>query len=183
MRGKTDLITSVIVLAVGIALICLYKRVDILDWIIILVGIMFMIPGIFNLISGLAGKQSGNASAIVAGIGAICLGVVMCIVPGFFAQILVYIFAGILIIGGIYHIAFLGWLAKPYILPWYYYIIPVLMIGAGLVMIFTGVRTLNNTVVLITGIAFVCSSLNSLVEWVATHPSKKKEIPEGKTAE
>ena len=181
MRGKTDLFTSVIVLAVGIALICLYQRVDILDWIVVIVGIMFMIPGIFSLVGGMASKRPGNASSIVAGVGAICLGVVMCIVPSFFAHILVYIFAGILIIGGIYHIAFLGWMSRPFVLPWYYYIIPILMIGAGLLMIFTSLRTLNNAVVLITGIAFVCSSFNSLIEWIATHPSKKKEITDGET--
>ena len=55
------------------------------------------------------------------------------------------------------------------------------MIGAGLLMIFTSLRTLNNAVVLITGIAFVCSSFNSLIEWIATHPSKKKEITDGET--
>lgn len=176
MSGKIDLFTSVIVLAVGIALICLYQRVDILDWIVILIGIMFMIPGIFSLVSGISSRMSGNVASVIAGIGAIVLGAVMCIFPTPFAHILVYIFAGILIVGGIYHIAFIGWLSKPFILPWYYYIIPVLMIIAGLLMIFTDLRTINSVVVLITGISLVCSSFNSLIEWVATHPSKKKEI-------
>lgn len=178
MSGKNNLFISIIVLAVGITLICLFQRVDILNWVVILMGVLFIIPGVFSLVSGMS--QTGKStSSVIAGFGAIALGVVMCLFPEPFARVIVYIFAAMVILGGIYHIVFLGWIARPFVLPWYFYIIPVLMIAAGLLIMLTPLRALNSTVVLITGIAFTASAINSIIEYIAIHPSQEKSVGSG----
>lgn len=179
MSGKSDLFTSIIVAIAGIVMICFYQRIDILAWIVILIGAMFLIPGIFSLILGMRSREKGGSTTqVIAGVGATALGAIMMAMPDAFAGVLVYLFAGLLIIGGIYHIVFVGWLARPYVLPFYYYILPVLMIVAGVVLLATNLRTLNNIVVLVTGISFVVWSFCALVEWIATHPTKTKELTE-----
>ncbi len=176
MSGKTDLFTSIVVAAVGVVMICLYQRIELLSWIVILIGAMFAIPGIFSIILGMRSKEKGGSTTgILTGIGATALGAFMILMPSSFTGILVFIFAGLLIIGGIYHIIFVAYLSRPFILPVYYYIIPILMVIAGIVLLTTSVRTLNNVVVLVTGVSFVLWSVSTLMEWIATHPSKTNE--------
>lgn len=176
MSGKSDLFTSLVVAIAGVVMICLYQRIDILAWIVMLIGAMFLIPGLFSLILGMRSRQNGGSTTtLLAGIGAVALGVIMMVLPNSFTGILVFIFAGLLIIGGVYHIVFVGWLARPFVLPFYYYILPVLMVVAGIVLIVINKQLLNSIVVLVTGISFVVWSFCSLVEWIATHPTSRKD--------
>ncbi len=175
INGKTDLFTSLIVGIAGIAMIVLHNRIDIMEWIVIMIGVMFIIPGVFSVLLGALSKQRKSTTSVIAGIGAIALGVIMCAMPGQFAGIMVIIFGALLIISGAYHLCFVAWLSRPFVLPFYYYIIPVLLIVTGVIVMFTSVRTINNVVLLITGIAFICSSISSLMEWIATHPSNRND--------
>lgn len=103
----------------------------------------------------------------------------MLIQPTFFVGLLAYIFAALLILYGIFHIIVIGFWAKPIVLPMWFYVIPVLMIVAGVVLLCTSVRTLNSAVVLITGIALVASAVNSLLEMVSMSPARtRQQLPE-----
>lgn len=175
MNGKTDLVTSIIVAVAGIAMIVMHQRFAVMSWIVVLLGIVFIIPGVFSILMGTFSKTRKSTTAIFTGIGATALGVIMCAMPGLFAEILVFIFGFLLIVSGVYHLCFVAWLSRPFILPFYYYILPVLLIVAGIVIMCTDVRTVDSIVLLITGIAFLCSSFSSLVEWIATHPSRKSQ--------
>lgn len=179
-NGKTDLLTSLLVGIAGIAMIVLHNRLDIMEWIVIMIGVIFIIPGVFSVLTGALSKQRKSTTNVVAGIGAIALGVIMCAMPAQFAGIMVIIFGALLIISGAYHLCFVAWLSRPFVLPFYYYIIPILLIVVGIIVMFTSVRTVNNLVLLITGIAFVCSAISSLMEWIATHPSHRNDTVEDK---
>lgn len=182
MNSKTNLLMAVLMAGTGIALIVLHNRVDILSWISVLIGIMFIIPSLFSLgltfFSGNREDRSSSASSIIASIGGLGLGVAMCIVPGTFAGIFVYVFAAILVVAGLWHIVFITWLAKPAVMPGWFYAIPVLLVIAGVAILFTSIKTINNVVVLITGIAFICSAVNSILELVATRPSATRRLTE-----
>lgn len=175
MNGRTDLFTSLIVGIAGIAMIVLHNRLDIMAWIVIMIGVMFIIPGVFCVLMGALSKERKSTTSVLAGIGAVALGVIMCAMPEPFAGLMVTIFGVLLIIIGGYHLCFVAWLSRPFVLPFYYYIIPILLIVAGVIIMFTSVRTINNIVLLVTGIAFVCSALSSLMEWIATHPSHRND--------
>ncbi|MDE6859763.1 MAG: DUF308 domain-containing protein [Duncaniella sp.] len=175
INGKTDIFTSIIVGIAGIAMIVLHNRIGIMEWIVIMIGVMFIIPGVFSVLLGALSKQRKSTTSVIAGIGAIALGVIMCAMPVQFAGIMVTIFGCLLIVNGVYHLCFVAWLSRPFVLPFYYYIIPVLLIVTGVVVMFTSVRTINSIVLLVTGIAFVCSSVSSLMEWIATHPSHRND--------
>lgn len=178
-------ITALIVMLVGILLIVWHQRIDVLNWIVIAVGIMLIVPGLYSCISALVRKGEKNrekvdysaaSSTIVASIGAIALGIWMVLSPAFFVGLLAYIFGAILILYGIFHIVVVAVWSRPYILPWWFYLIPVLMIIAGVVILCTSVRTMNSVVVLITGIALVASAVNTILEISATNPARIKTI-------
>jgi uncharacterized membrane protein HdeD (DUF308 family) len=175
MNGRTDLFTSLIVGIAGIAMIVLHNHLDIMAWIVIMIGVMFIIPGVFSVLIGALSKERKSTTSVLAGIGALALGVIMCAMPEQFAGIMVTLFGVLLIIIGGYHLCFVAWLARPFVLPFYYYIIPVLLIVTGVIVMCTSVRTINSIVLLVTGIAFVCSAISSLMEWVATHPSHRND--------
>lgn len=189
MKTGNNWLTILIVFVVGVLLIVWHQRVDILSWIVMAVGLMLIIPSLYSLISALVRKKdeanithSASSSTIIASVGALALGIWMVVTPGFFVGLLAYIFGAILILYGIFHIVTIGFWARPFVLPGWMYIIPVLMIGAGVVILCTSVRTIQSTVVLITGIALVASAVNSLCEGVATNPAKVREsnqLPRG----
>lgn len=183
MNNKTSLLTSVIMAGVGIALIVLHNRVDILQWISILLGVMFIIPSLFALgitffapASQDVGDKNVKFSSIIAGLGGLGLGIAMCLIPSTFASIFIYVFAGVLIVAGIYHIIVVGFMSKTLIVPGYYYVIPALLIVTGLVIIFSSLRTLNSVVVLITGIMLILSAVNSFMEYIITRRSPMKQL-------
>ena len=181
MKSTTNVLTSLIVLIVGILMIVWHSRVDILSWIVMAVGIMLIVPGLYSLISALVRRgsrdndHSAPTSTIVASIGALVLGVWMVVNLEFFVGVLAFIFGGLLILFGVFHILVVGVWSRPFVLPWYFYKLPVLMIVAGIVILCSNVRTLNDAVVLITGISFVASSVCSIMEYVATRPPRLKE--------
>lgn len=189
MKTGNNWLTILIVFVVGVLLIVWHQRVDILSWIVMTVGLMLIIPALYSLISAMVRKKdeasishSASSSTIVASVGALALGIWMVVTPTFFVGLLAYIFGAILILYGIFHIVTIGFWARPFVLPGWMYIIPVLMIGAGVVILCTSVRTIQSTVVLITGIAFVASAVNSLCETVATNPARVREanqLPRG----
>ena len=57
MRSSTSWLTLFLTALVGILMIVWHARLDILSWIVIAVGLMFIIPGIYNLISGFVEKR------------------------------------------------------------------------------------------------------------------------------
>ena len=87
--------------------------------------------------------------------------------PTFFAGLLAFMFGGILVLYGIYHIVLMSYWLRPAVFPFWFYIIPVLMLASGIVILCTGVRAMNSVVVLITGIALVASAVNSMLEYTA----------------
>lgn len=175
-----------LMLVAGILMIVWHSRIDILQWIVVAVGIVLIVPSIYSFIAALTRKRSarlaheesesseivrheglsaGNSSLWTA-VAAAALGIWMLCDPSFFVGLLAYVFGAILVLYGIYHIVVISYMSRPVRMPWWFYLIPVLMILAGLTLMFTTVRTLNNVIVLITGISFVASSVNSILEGV-----------------
>lgn len=181
MKSGNNWFTVIIVFVVGILLIVWHSRIDILSWTVIAMGVVLVLPGLYSLISAMVRRSrrdidySAATSTSVACIGAIALGVWMIVNPPFFVGLLAYIFGAVLILYGIFHIIVVGFWARPLVLPFGFYIIPVLMICAGVVILCTSVRTMNSVVVLVTGIALVASAVASVMEGVAiSRPDSEK---------
>lgn len=188
MNSKSNIITSIFLLVAGILLIILHDRVNIIGGIVTIVGLLFILPSLYNLIilfiRATDSKKNSNAktAGVISSIGALCLGICMVAVPDFFVSALVYLFAGLLVIGGLYQILLIAYATKPLRAPWWMYLLPSLAAIAGIVLLVTDVHTIENMVVLITGISFTAVALNSLLVYIGvrsvTPPTESDQVAE-----
>ncbi|MEG1915878.1 MAG: DUF308 domain-containing protein [Muribaculaceae bacterium] len=186
MKNRNGMyITNIVVLIAGVLLIILHDRVNIMAGIVIIMGIMFLIPSAINLLMIMIQRGKNNVEDdakqffllnTVSSIGGLCLGIFLIAMPDIFIGILAYMFAGILLIAGIYHIVFLVISSKIVKMPLWFYILPSLTTIAGLVIIFSSVRTIESVVVLITGISLVCFTINSVLEYFGLKAVKKDNL-------
>lgn len=176
MSGKNSFWSYLFILAAGIVLICFHTRVNILEWLIIFVGAMFAIPGLIGLITGVSrsGKGQGvNASSILSSIGSLIIGVIMIVWPTPFAGVFVYVLAAVLLITGFCQIWVLAVDYKPYAMPLWLYILPVLIFITGVVMICSPLRDIEAAFTLMAGIAMVAAAANGLFIYLAAYNSAK----------
>lgn len=171
MNSNRNFITSLFLLAAGIILIILHNRINIISGIVTIVGLLFILPSLYNLImlfvrTADGSKQSGKAAGLISSVGALCLGVCMVAVPDFFVGTLVYIFAGLLVLGGVYQILLIAYASKPLRAPWWMYVLPAATAIAGIVLLVTDIHTIEHLVVLITGIAFTAVAVNSILVYI-----------------
>lgn len=169
MKSKGNLLTAVLVGVVGILLIVFKGRGDLLSWIAVMLGVMLIVPSACTLLYAFSSKHSASypVSAVISAFGALILGICMCAIPSVFVGIFIYVFAGLLILGGIYHLVFLGYVARAFKLSIGFYIIPIILILTGIVILCTSVDANASMIVLITGIGFLLFSVNAVSEYVA----------------
>lgn len=189
MKSKSAIWSSVVLLIIGVALIVMYDRENLLGTIVFIAGVMFILPAVINIIMLLregrrrrAGeKRSGDRGAMsrmvgwVSSIGGIGLGVAMLLAPAVFESVLVYIFAGVMVLGGIYHFYVLSYAYRPVIFPGWLYILPAALIAGGAVILFSQMRYDVPSSMLITGIALVVFSVATFLEALSLYAFHRKE--------
>lgn len=136
-------------------------------YIVITLGVAFLIPGIITLFAYFRRKKGAAGKAPrfpVEGVGSILLGLWLIIMPDFFADALMFLLGFILIIGGVQQISSLT-LARRWVrVPAAFYLLPVLILIAGFVTLFNPTQT-RNTAFLIIGICSLVYALSELVNW------------------
>jgi len=104
-------------------------------YLIIAIGAMFFVPSLFSLVGYfMKGRQEGSMFPIVS-VGSLLFGLWLMISPAFFVGILMYVLGAVLVFAGISQIVQLvkarGWTQVPV----GYYVMPVLILLAGLVVL------------------------------------------------
>lgn len=179
LTRNSNLFQAIITGIVGVILIILNGRVELLDWVSIAIGLMFILPSLYVLCSSIGSKRPLPAGIAFVSVGGIILGLLMCVFPSAFAGFFVYVFAALLVIFGIYHIVDLANWSKSISIPFAFFIIPILMIAAGIVILCTSLHDINSVVVLITGIGLAASSVNSICEYVRTGKVARRAVTSG----
>ncbi len=137
------------------------------NYIVITIGIAFLIPGVISLLSFFARKKSEVAVTPrfpIEGVGSLLFGLWLIITPAFFADVLMFLLGFILLMGGVQQIASL-WIARRWTpVPAIFYLVPVLILIAGIVVLInpTGVR---NTAFMIIGITSLVYSVFEIIGW------------------
>ena len=121
------------------------------SYIVITVGVAFLIPGVISLFP-------------IEGIGSLLFGLWLIVMPEFFADVLMFLLGFILIMGGVQQIASLSMARRWMPVPGAFYLIPSLILIAGIIALFnpTGAR---NTAFIIIGISSLVYSLSELINW------------------
>ncbi len=184
---KTSLtLINVIILVVGVLFIAAFRREGFIHTLIFVTGVMFIIPGIFNLFT-LAKERPrsaenpegrGRASRVMSWMGciaALILGASMCIVPETYGPALIYIFALVLISGGVYHLYMIARGLRGLKLPRWTYALPTLIaLGGVAILVVKPLRDdSSNATVLVTGIAFILFAITSFIEMICVKAANR----------
>lgn len=180
---KSNWFCSLLIFAVGIVLCCLYDRPDVLLIIIYIMGALFTITGCINIIATSLRYNKGETNVFsvtagwIAGLGGIGLGAAMLIVPGSFVPVIVYVFAGLLILGGLWHFIVLSSYFKKSGIPGWLYFIPLIILVGGVVIFCS--ETIRDNVkvsILMAGIGAILYGVTSLLEYIFSKVHAKKEL-------
>lgn len=104
-------------------------------YLVIAIGAMFFLPSLFTIIGYfMKGRQLGMYFPIVS-LGSLLFGLWLMISPAFFVGILMYVLGAVLVFAGISQIAGLLGARSHVSVPFGYYVMPVLILLAGLVVL------------------------------------------------
>lgn len=159
-----SLIRTICALVIGLVLVLWPDAAA--QYIVITIGVLFLIPGFISLIGYFGAKPEPGMSHRfpIEGVGSFLFGLWLVVMPGFFADILMFILGFILILGGVQQIASLSVARRWMRVPAGFYVIPVLILIAGIVALFnpTGAR---NTAFIIIGVSSLIYAVSELVNW------------------
>lgn len=159
-----SLIRILVALVIGLVLVLWPNAAA--SYIVITVGVAFLIPGVISIFSYFGRRNTAEVPPRfpIEGVGSFLFGLWLIIMPEFFADVLMFILGFILMMGGIQQIASLSMAKRWMKVPAGFYLIPVLILLAGIVALFnpTGAR---NTAFIIIGVSSLIYSLSELINW------------------
>ena len=128
-----SLIRTVCALIIGLVLV-LWPDAAV-QYLVITLGVLFLIPGFISIISYFAAKPEQGVSRRfpIEGTGSLLFGLWLVVMPGFFADVLMFLLGFILILGGVQQIASLSMARRWTVVPGAFYVVPSLILLAGIV--------------------------------------------------
>ena len=161
-------------LIIGVLLVMYPNEIG--NYFIIIIGIVFLVPSIISLISHffVNNKEGISRRFPIEAIGSLLFGLWLMITPGFFADLLTYLLGFILIMGGVQQIASLLAARKWSEVSGGFFVMPVLILLAGLFALFNpgGIRS---TAFIIIGVAAIVYALTDLLNWYRFMRHRPKE--------
>lgn len=165
-RFNNSVLRSILAVVLGLVLILWPEAV--IHYLVMLIGVFFIIPGIISFINYFTYDESlhnGKKRIFpIDGIGSLLFGGWLVIMPGFFVNILMYLLGAILVIAGIQQIMTLARARNWCTVPVSFYILPTLILLTGAMIIYNPSSIAANTFV-IFGIAIMIYGVNELINW------------------
>ncbi|WP_300812442.1 DUF308 domain-containing protein [uncultured Bacteroides sp.] len=180
MRGLSySFLRAVCALVIGLILVMFPNQAG--EYLVITVGVVFLIPSLISLIGYFALGKDGSRRFPIEGVGSLLFGLWLMIMPGFFADLLTFVLGFILALGGVQQIASLVSARRWMRVPGGYYVVPVLILIAGVVALFnpTGVRS---TAFIIIGVSSLVYALSELLNWFVFSRRRPKPTAGGSSA-
>ena len=173
-----SVLRSLLALVLGVVLLAWPNAA--LNYLIITIGVLFILPGVFSIISYFVNRgQSENSSSLpIEGVGSLLFGLCLLIAPGFFADILTVLLGVLLILGGGQQLASLVRARKWTNIPFLFYIVPMLILVAG-IMVVVNPEGIRATVLMIIGVTALFYGLFELINWykfTRHNPKRAKSV-------
>lgn len=183
MKERTYLFTYLSALIIGILLLVFHADEKLYNGVIIAMGVLIGLPSLTMLISYLLPKKNENGEVrprpwygIIASAAALGLGVWMVSNPDFFMSVSIYTLGAILILAGGAGVIFIVMAARPAPIQFYWLIVPIISLAAGLVVIILGPAKVAHSAALITGIVLVVYSVNGFTSLFREGKTPKAEV-------
>lgn len=150
------------------------------NYIVITIGVLFLIPGLIVLF-GYFGARPLEGKSIrfpIEGVGSLLFGLWLVAMPDFFADVLMFLLGFILMLGGVQQIASLTVARRWMRVPAGFYIVPVLILLAGLTSLFNPTNA-RNTVFIIIGISSIIYAVSELINWFKFSRRRPRKMSSG----
>lgn len=138
-----------------------------INYLIMAIGALFIIPGILSIISYFSRSKDDLTYRPIFPIdaaGSILLGIWLMIMPSFFVNILMYLLGGLLVLAGAQQIVQLILARKWAIVPFMFFLMPVLILITGIMILLYPFEIMENTFV-IFGVAILIYGCCELINW------------------
>ena len=170
-----SIIRCICALVIGVLLVA-WPEAAIL-YLVITIGVLFLVPGLFSVFGYLIrGKQDGSSFPI-AGLGSLLFGLWLMIMPAFFVGILMYVLGAVLVLAGISQIVNLSAARSWTVVPGGFFVIPVLVLIAGIVVLFNPF-TAAAVPFIILGVSSIVYGLSDLINIIRFRQKKEPGMPE-----
>lgn len=170
-RMNYSIIRIVFALIIGLVLVNWPDAAS--DYLVITIGVLFIIPGLIGLIGYLTRDRSVNRNFPIEGLGSLLFGLWLVIMPGFFANLLMYVLGIVLFLGGAQQLYSVVIARRWTSVPFGFYILPALILLSGLLILFNPTDA-RNTAFLIIGIASIVYAVSELINWFRFTKRKPK---------
>lgn len=167
MDYKGNLWSAIFALIIGIAMV-FFSDIA-LHTVVLVVGILFIATAVLNLSLELSRKRAGSnrhasMTAILSSAGAGVLGVLMVFTPSGMVDLMIYLFAAAIILLGLYQIVTLAFAYRPVTFPFWFFILPALLVITGVVICLIGAQEVGELMILITGIALIVYAIATFID-------------------
>ena len=186
MKGKLTLvITNIIMLALGAVLIVFFDDDRMAELIAVALGVLFLAPSIYSLIMLLftnvpvEDAMHNPRYNLIPTIGGLSFGLLIVVKASLFVALLKYIFAILLLAGGLYYVFYLLFTRGRVSMPKWYFFLPSLVAIAGVVALVLPIES-NPTLFLMTGVSLIALSVTSVVISYSEYVAYRAELKAAK---
>lgn len=179
MKGKYTLILSnIVMLALGVVLIVFFNEERMAEFITMALGVLFLAPSLFSAIMLLFVNVPSSDSRfnprynLLPVIGGLSFGIVIVVKAAVFVPLLKYLFAILLILGGLYYVFYLIFARGRVVVPSWFYILPSVVASAGVVSLLLPIDD-NSALFLITGVSLIALTVTSVITAIAERTAAK----------
>lgn len=170
MKFTSSVYTYLSALVIGVLLLIFSNVGNLYRWMVIVIGILFLVPSAILLISSMRGKRDsyGNKPAKPWYIAAMALaglvfGVWLLVMPGYFIGGAIYTIGAVLILVGLAATVFIATASARVGIKKIFYLMPWLCILGGIIIMFVGPARLGAAVNIIAGILLICYAANGFI--------------------
>lgn len=155
-----SLVSSLCALIIGILLVAWPGMA--VSYLVITIGVLFLVPGLLGLVTSFTQRSAQRSALPVVALGSTLFGIWLIIMPGFFVSILMYVLGALLVMAGVSQLSNLAAARAQLPVPWAWFVVPVLVFVAGLVVLFNPFEAATVPFILL-GAAAIVYALTDLV--------------------
>ncbi len=162
--------------AIAIGILLMVWPETAIIYLVIAIGAMFFLPSLFTIIGYfMKGRQLGMYFPIVS-LGSLLFGLWLMVSPAFFVGILMYVLGAVLVFAGVSQIAGLLGACSHATVPFGYYVMPVLILFAGLVVLVNPFAAATVPFIIL-GISSTAYGISELINVYKFRRKEEKQMP------
>lgn len=162
--------------AIAIGILLMVWPETAIIYLVIAIGAMFFLPSLFTIIGYfMKGRQLGMYFPIVS-LGSLLFGLWLMVSPAFFVGILMYVLGAVLVFAGVSQIAGLLGARSHAMVPFGYYVMPVLILLAGLVVLVNPFAAATVPFIIL-GISSTAYGISELINVYKFRRKEEKQMP------